>query len=81
MIKPQRYIKICFLPGKEGLEHGKYCDFCLGDAKNNKKTGQSEELVSCADCGRSGLCEYFHDDVVYIKCIAVTSVLGMQYGN
>ena len=39
--------------GKEG-EHGKYCDFCLGDAKNNKKTGQSEYLVSCADCGRSG---------------------------
>ncbi|XP_078516558.1 zinc finger protein ubi-d4 isoform X2 [Lissotriton helveticus] len=31
-----------------------YCDFCLGDSKINKKTGQSEELVSCSDCGRSG---------------------------
>lgn len=31
-----------------------YCDFCLGDASENKKSGQPEELVSCADCGRSG---------------------------
>ncbi|XP_072345755.1 LOW QUALITY PROTEIN: zinc finger protein ubi-d4-like [Scyliorhinus torazame] len=31
-----------------------YCDFCLGDSGLNKKTGQSEELVSCSDCGRSG---------------------------
>ena len=31
-----------------------YCDFCLGDATENKKSGQPEELVSCADCGRSG---------------------------
>ncbi|XP_069501079.1 zinc finger protein ubi-d4 isoform X2 [Ambystoma mexicanum] len=31
-----------------------YCDFCLGDSKINKKTGQAEELVSCSDCGRSG---------------------------
>lgn len=31
-----------------------YCDFCLGDSKTNHKTGQSEELVSCSDCGRSG---------------------------
>ena len=31
-----------------------YCDFCLGDQLENKKTGQREELVSCADCGRSG---------------------------
>lgn len=31
-----------------------YCDFCLGDVYENKKTGQSEELLSCADCGRSG---------------------------
>ncbi|XP_015599849.1 zinc finger protein ubi-d4 B isoform X2 [Cephus cinctus] len=31
-----------------------YCDFCLGDARENKKTGGSEELVSCSDCGRSG---------------------------
>uniref|UniRef100_H3APJ7 Double PHD fingers 2 n=1 Tax=Latimeria chalumnae TaxID=7897 RepID=H3APJ7_LATCH len=33
-----------------------YCDFCLGDSKINKKTGQPEELVSCSDCGRSGVC-------------------------
>lgn len=32
-----------------------YCDFCLGDAEENKKTGVSEELISCADCGRSVL--------------------------
>lgn len=31
-----------------------YCDFCLGDSRENKKTGGSEELVSCSDCGRSG---------------------------
>uniref|UniRef100_A0A3B4XU51 D4, zinc and double PHD fingers family 2, like n=1 Tax=Seriola lalandi dorsalis TaxID=1841481 RepID=A0A3B4XU51_SERLL len=31
-----------------------YCDFCLGDSTLNQKTGQSEELVSCSDCGRSG---------------------------
>jgi zinc finger protein ubi-d4 len=31
-----------------------YCDFCLGDATENKKTKQAEELVSCSDCGRSG---------------------------
>lgn len=31
-----------------------YCDFCLGDSRENKKTGGVEELVSCSDCGRSG---------------------------
>lgn len=31
-----------------------YCDFCLGDSTENKKTHQAEELVSCSDCGRSG---------------------------
>ena len=31
-----------------------YCDFCLGDELENKKSGMKEELVSCADCGRSG---------------------------
>ncbi|KAM4690651.1 zinc finger protein DPF3 isoform 3-T3 [Rhinophrynus dorsalis] len=30
-----------------------YCDFCLGDSSINKKSGHPEELVSCADCGRS----------------------------
>ncbi|GAB1601024.1 zinc finger protein ubi-d4-like isoform X1 [Argonauta hians] len=31
-----------------------YCDFCLGDSQENKKTRQPEGLVSCSDCGRSG---------------------------
>ncbi|XP_068217071.1 zinc finger protein ubi-d4 B-like isoform X2 [Palaemon carinicauda] len=51
----QQYVK----SPKPVVEKGKaqpspYCDFCLGDAVMNKKTGESEELVSCADCGRSG---------------------------
>ncbi|KAJ8369063.1 hypothetical protein SKAU_G00090910 [Synaphobranchus kaupii] len=29
-----------------------YCDFCLG---GSKKTGCPEDLISCADCGRSGM--------------------------
>ncbi|KAI4814025.1 hypothetical protein KUCAC02_003240 [Chaenocephalus aceratus] len=41
--------------GPDGIAlPNKYCDFCLGDSKTNHKTGQSEELVSCSDCGRSG---------------------------
>lgn len=39
---------------KERATPSPYCDFCLGDAQENKKTGHSEELVSCSDCGRSG---------------------------
>ncbi|XP_063241709.1 zinc finger protein ubi-d4 B-like isoform X2 [Bacillus rossius redtenbacheri] len=39
---------------KERAAPSPYCDFCLGDASENKKTGQPEELVSCSDCGRSG---------------------------
>ncbi|XP_067875012.1 zinc finger protein neuro-d4 isoform X1 [Heterodontus francisci] len=31
-----------------------YCDFCLGGTSGNKKTGCPEDLISCADCGRSG---------------------------
>ncbi|XP_045663844.1 zinc finger protein DPF3 isoform X2 [Ursus americanus] len=34
-----------------------YCDFCLGGSNMNKKSGRPEELVSCADCGRSALPE------------------------
>ncbi|KPM11997.1 zinc finger protein DPF3-like protein [Sarcoptes scabiei] len=30
-----------------------YCDFCLGDSNENKKTLEPEDLVSCSDCGRS----------------------------
>ncbi|NWS78479.1 REQU protein, partial [Crotophaga sulcirostris] len=47
-----------FLPAKKGPDGlalpNNYCDFCLGDSKINKKTGQPKELVSCSDCGRSG---------------------------
>ena len=39
-------------PSKKGVNS--YCDFCLGDETENKKTGSKEVLVSCADCGRSG---------------------------
>jgi zinc finger protein ubi-d4 len=35
-------------------DNSPYCDFCLGDANENKKTQKPEELVSCSDCGRSG---------------------------
>ncbi|XP_027233153.1 zinc finger protein ubi-d4 isoform X1 [Penaeus vannamei] len=40
--------------GKKKVSASPYCDFCLGDASENKKTGAPESLVSCADCGRSG---------------------------
>ncbi|XP_038821050.1 zinc finger protein ubi-d4-like isoform X3 [Salvelinus namaycush] len=41
--------------GPDGLAiPNNYCDFCLGDSALNQKTGQSEELQSCSDCGRSG---------------------------
>ena len=44
--------------GEDGkVQSSDYCDFCLGDAQENKKTGEAEELVSCSDCGRSG--KYF----------------------
>lgn len=36
-----------------------YCDFCLGNEESNKKSGQPEELVSCSDCGRSGMFNQF----------------------
>lgn len=35
-------------------DNSPYCDFCLGDAKENRKTQKPEELVSCSDCDRSG---------------------------
>ncbi|XP_052762379.1 zinc finger protein DPF3-like isoform X2 [Mya arenaria] len=41
--------------GEDGkVQNSNYCDFCLGDSDENKKTGESEQLVSCSDCGRSG---------------------------
>ncbi|XP_069065049.1 zinc finger protein DPF3 isoform X2 [Pleurodeles waltl] len=46
------------LPARKGPDGvilpNDYCDFCLGDSSNNRKSGQPEELVSCSDCGRSG---------------------------
>ncbi|XP_064100468.1 zinc finger protein ubi-d4 B-like isoform X1 [Macrobrachium nipponense] len=39
---------------KKKVSASPYCDFCLGDSSENKKTGSPESLVSCADCGRSG---------------------------
>jgi len=41
-------------PAKSGAEPSDYCDFCLGDKDNNKKTGTAEELIGCSECGRSG---------------------------
>ena len=49
--------------GKERAVSLGYCDFCLGDANENKKTHEAEELVSCAECGRSGKCSAFPLDV------------------
>merc|ERR1712013_261211 len=40
---------------KATAESSGYCDFCLGDADNNKKTGTAEELIGCSECGRSGV--------------------------
>ena len=41
--------------GADGkIKPSAYCDFCLGDATENKKTMKPEEMVSCAECGRSG---------------------------
>lgn len=30
------------------------CCFCLGDEKRNRQ-GDEEDLISCADCGNSGM--------------------------
>ena len=46
--------KMKTIHGKEIAKSLGYCDFRLGDATSNKKTGKPEELVSCAECGRSG---------------------------
>jgi len=41
-------------PKPRKAEPSGYCDFCLGDRETNKKTGEPEELIGCAECGRSG---------------------------
>ena len=43
-----------------------YCDFCLGDVYENKSTGFPEELLSCADCGRSGTCSFVLQIIVIL---------------
>ncbi|XP_067007118.1 zinc finger protein DPF3 [Anabrus simplex] len=55
---------------KERASASPYCDFCLGDASENKKTGLSEELVSCSDCGRSGhpTCLQFTPNMIVSVC-------------
>lgn len=38
---------------KDKASPSKYCDFCLGDSDENKKTASAEKMISCSDCGRS----------------------------
>ncbi|KFU93370.1 Zinc finger protein ubi-d4, partial [Chaetura pelagica] len=55
ILSPKNPVPAAAKKGPDGLAlPNNYCDFCLGDSKINKKTGQPEELVSCSDCGRSG---------------------------
>ena len=42
------------MAGKDRAPSLGYCDFCLGGSSENKKTNKPEDLVSCAECGRSG---------------------------
>ena len=49
-----------------------YCDFCLGDASNNKKTNQPEELIACSECGRSGGCNEYYILIIEISLLQVT---------
>lgn len=46
-----------------------YCDFCLG---GSKKTGCPEDLISCADCGRSGEAEPFSAPLGFRKADLIT---------
>lgn len=55
------YIYFFYLSGPKSnmsiddkISANNYCDFCLGDSTENKKTEMPEDLVSCSDCGRSG---------------------------
>jgi len=53
--------------GADGkIKPSAYCDFCLGDSSLNKKSSQAEEMVSCAECGRSGhpTCLQFTDNMI-----------------
>lgn len=41
------------------MEPNNYCDFCLGDASKNK-SGEPEDMVSCAECGHSGKWQFHY---------------------
>ena len=51
---PGGLVKKVMVDGKERAVLLGYCDFCLGDSSQNKKTNKPEELCSCVECGRSG---------------------------
>ena len=53
-----------------------YCDFCLGDSGENKKTGTAEKLISCADCGRSGKYPVFVRNCSFSSRISITDCLN-----
>jgi len=58
------------MSGKDRAPSLGYCDFCLGDASENKKTNAPELLVSCAECGRSGhptCLQFTHNMIVSVK--------------
>lgn len=48
-----------------------YCDFCLGDDDLNQKLGKPEKMVSCADCGRSGI-------LMSLLCLLFISSLSLS---
>lgn len=56
------------------VDPNNYCDFCLGDATENKKTGTQEELISCADCGRSG-----HPSCLQFTDVMISKVKGYKW--
>lgn len=50
----RRFFIILDQKSKDGrATPNKYCDFCLGDSEENRKTKSAERMVSCSDCGRS----------------------------
>jgi len=59
-------VKKIMVDGKERAVSLGYCDFCLGDSSENKKTGKPEDLCSCAECGRSGhpTCLQFTENMI-----------------
>jgi hypothetical protein len=56
-----------------------YCDFCLG---GSKKTGCPEDLISCADCGRSGMAAsdwMLRDLILCLILEGILSVISMEF--